>query len=85
MYVPASNVNLNQLQTTFPTAYNMTYFGEEEEQFLQGQCLRTHFFSFDLNKVKEEMFLISIGTISQICDPSDLIVSNPLLTVLGLS
>ena len=55
-------------------------------QFLQGQCLGNHFFIFfDLNKVKEEIFLISIGTISQICGSSDLIVSNPLLPVLGVS
>ena len=60
-------------------------FGTKVLQFLQGQCLWINLFIFDLNKVKEEMFLISIGTISQICGPSDLIVSNPLLTVLGLS
>ena len=29
---PVSNVKLNQLQTTFPTVYNMTYFGEEEKK-----------------------------------------------------
>ena len=28
MSEPCFNVNLNQLQTTFPTVYNMTYFGE---------------------------------------------------------
>ena len=60
-------------------------FGTKVLQFLQGQSLGIHFFIFDLNIVKEEMFLISIGTFSQICGPSDLIVYKPLLTVLGLS
>ena len=38
---PVSNVNLNQVQTTFPTIYNMTYFGEEEKKIAPMTSLMT--------------------------------------------